>query len=351
MPHSGGGGSHGGGHHGGSHHSSSRGSSAPRISSTYFPGARRYVYYRNRQAYTYYAKTPFNTKEARAVGISLLIMGLFWTGMVVLMLFGFFKVSKGSLPLDYDHEIVIDDEIGMIYDRNRLETELKSFQEKTGVTVAIVTRRPENAEFGYNVETQAYNCYVSRWRDESHWLIYYVGTTPTRNDDWEWNLMCGDDCTRVLSAAQEEVFTKNFHRSLVASNHFLFEQCVIGAMNSLKPQTGKRLILSDGVNVNGRPAGGEPAGIGMILFFALFLFIGIGLTIGGICIMCKKPTEEEIAKSNAIEIPTDTQPQQAICSYCGGAYYMGTVLSCPHCAAPVEIGNSHSTYDPNEYKL
>lgn len=54
MPHSSGGGSHGGGsHHSSSSHSSSHrsssggGSSRIRTSHTYFPGARRFVYYRN----------------------------------------------------------------------------------------------------------------------------------------------------------------------------------------------------------------------------------------------------------------------------------------------------------------
>ena len=53
MPHSSGGGSHGGGsHHSSSHSSSHRsssggGSSRIRTSRTYFPGARRLVYYRN----------------------------------------------------------------------------------------------------------------------------------------------------------------------------------------------------------------------------------------------------------------------------------------------------------------
>lgn len=54
MPHSSGGGSHGGGsHHSSSSHSSSHRSSSGgsssriRTSRTYFPGARRFVYYRN----------------------------------------------------------------------------------------------------------------------------------------------------------------------------------------------------------------------------------------------------------------------------------------------------------------
>ena len=58
MPHSSGGGSHSGGSHGGSHHSShshgGSGRSSRHVRSTYFPDARRYVYYdHHRPVYVY----------------------------------------------------------------------------------------------------------------------------------------------------------------------------------------------------------------------------------------------------------------------------------------------------------
>lgn len=40
---------------------------------------------------------------------------------------------------------------------------------------------------------------------------------------------------------------------------------------------------------------------------------------------CGKDTEE-VARSKEVR-----------CSYCGGVYYKGTVTSCPHCGAPLEM--------------
>lgn len=342
MPHSGGGGSHSGGHHSGGHHShsgSGSGSSQPRMSNTYFPGSRRYVYYHNRQAHYYYAKTPYRTSERLAGSIALGFMGFIFTLLPILLALAFFKFSSGPLPLNYDTRIVIDDEVGVVMDKLRLQNELAAFQEKTGITVSVVTRTPETAFLGTDCETQAYNCYVKLWDDESHWLIYYVGSTKDRSDDWQWNLMCGNDCSRVLSSKQENNFTEEFHRRLVASNRYIFDQCIIEALETLKPQTGRHLIMRDGVKVNGEESGGQPASIMLILFLALFLVIGILLLTGAVVSGLKKPTEEELAKANAIEVPTDTEPRQAVCPYCSGVYFLGTVVSCPHCGAPVEVRN------------
>ena len=65
------------------------------------------------------------------------------------MFFGYFFLWRlvfikyddgGKLPLNYDKEIVIDDGAYMIDDQERLEEYLVEFQEKTGVTVGVVTR-------------------------------------------------------------------------------------------------------------------------------------------------------------------------------------------------------------------
>ena len=73
MPHSSGGGSHGGGsHHFSSSHSSSHrsssggGSSRIRTSRTYFPGARRFVYYRNGVPNYVYSDTDLSKRSEQA---------------------------------------------------------------------------------------------------------------------------------------------------------------------------------------------------------------------------------------------------------------------------------------------
>ena len=335
MPHSGGGGSHGGGSHGGSH--SGGGSSRPRISNTYFNGSNRYVYYLNNRPHYYYAMRPYKAKEGAAF---LLAFGIIWLLFSVLIIAAMVTYDGGGkLQLPYDSEIVIDDEAHMIDDDDRLVYYLKEFQEKSGVTVGVVTRKSADAYIGDTCEVQSYNCYVKMWADERHWLIYYVGDRKDRSDDWEWNLMCGDECVRVLSYNEEDKFTKNFHRYLVDSNRYTFDNAVIKALSALEVDTGKQFIYREGVTVNGEDAGG--ARVSVFPAFLMFVLPGVIMIICGIVKLVRKPSQEQIAKENAYKTATATGGvQEDTCEYCGGVYVVGTVISCPHCGAPIVAHNT-----------
>ena len=146
MPHSGGGGSHGGGSHGGSHSSGGSRSSKPRISNSYFSGSNRYVYYLNNRPHYYYAQRPYKANEEAK---TLLIFGIVWLVFSTVLVMAFVKIDNGGkLPLDYDNEIVIDDEAYMIDDKERLVEYLEDFQEKSGVTVGVVTRNSYDTYLG-----------------------------------------------------------------------------------------------------------------------------------------------------------------------------------------------------------
>lgn len=324
MPHSGGGGSHGGGSHGGSHRGGS--GSSNRVSQTYFRGAHRFMYYYNGRPHFYYANRKV-TSNTKATGISLILFAVMWLLIsmpVVIAAISDVFVS-GPLSLNYDTEIVIDDEIGIVDNKSELIDAFEAFQEKTGVTFGIVTRSPENEYMGSSYETQAYNCYVSRWDDERHWLIYYVGSSLDRSDNWHWELMCGDDCTRILSTSIEDKFTSDFHRYLVASERYSFNEAVLTALNNINVQPGS--INSDGILV--------------LLPMLLFPTLGIIILIGGIKMAVKPLTDEEKAKKQAVEINVDSVCEEVVCDYCGGVYIKHTCVECPHCGAPVKVDNTN----------
>lgn len=336
MPHSGGGGSHGGGHHSGSSHGG--GSGGRRVSSSYFNGANRYVYYHRGRPYIYYSTSPEANPRTNALG--LLFFGVIWTAFTVLILAVMVKFSGGGpLPLDYDTQIVIRDEIGVITDEAALRRKMEDFQDKTGITLAVMALTPETAERGEDCEIQSYNAYVKNWDDESHWLIYYVGSKKNRTDNWQWNLMCGDDCTRILDSRQEAVFTAEFHKNLLRD--MTFEEAVTGAVDKLEPSLTWKFVYRDNVSVNGEPSGGQKVDAFMLVFLGVFLVVGLAVLAGGIkTLVC--PSEESIAKSKAVKtISATSQLQEAKCAYCDGLYYIGTVTSCPHCGASLPLSGEN----------
>lgn len=324
MPHSGGGGSHGGGSHGGHHGGSGRNTN--RVSQTYFSGAHRYMYYFNGRPNYYYANRKVVTNP-KAAGTSLIVFALMWILMSLPAVLGSVAsvFDKGPLPLNYDTKIVIDDELGIVDDKAELNDAFKDFQEKTGVTFGIVTRSPENTYTGSSYETQAYNCYVSRWDDESHWLIYYVGSSLDRTDDWHWELMCGDDCTRILSTSIEDKFTKDFHRCLVASERYSFDEAVLTALN----------------NIDVKPGAIKGDEIMLLLIVFVFPAFGVIFLVSGIRMLIKPISAEDKAKNTAVEINVNETCQEVVCDYCGGVYINHTCVECPHCGAPVKVDNTN----------
>ena len=325
MPHSGGGGSHSGGSHGGSHRSGGSSGSSNRVSSTYFRGAHRYMYYYGGRPVYYYANHKV-TPATKATGISMIVFGIMWLLMSMPAIIACLSevFVSGPLSLNYDTAIVIDDKIGIVDDKAELTDAFKAFQEKTGVTFSIVTRSPENAYMGSTYENQAYNCYVSRWDDEKHWLIYYVGSALDRSDDWKWELMCGNDCTKILSSSIEKTFTNDLHRYLVARDRYSFNEAVLTALN----------------NINVQPGSFKADEMLELLPVLIFPAIGIIFLIVGIKMATKPLTPEEKAKSQAVEIKVDAVCQEVACEYCGGVYINHTCLQCPHCGAPVKIENN-----------
>lgn len=320
MPHSGGGGSHGGGSHGGSHHGGS--ASSNRVSRTYFPGAHRYLYYYNHEPHYYYANRK-DVPAGKATGIFLIIFSIMWLLMTVPAVLAAISsaVTSGPLPQNYDTSTVIEDELGLIDNRLELTQIISGFREKTGVTLSVVILKPENAFHGDSYTNQAYNCYVSHWDDESHWLIYYVGSKKDRSDNWHWELMCGNDCTKILSSSIEDSFTKEFHRYLVAADRYSFTSALKTAIN--------------GINVTPGAVNWEE--LLFMIPFLLFPIVGVCIFLGGLKTIKDSDSPLAKAKTQAVEIAPNIEYREIKCDYCSGVYVQHTCTSCPHCGAPVKI--------------
>lgn len=217
MPHSSGGGSHGGGSHGGGHHGGSHGSSdySTRTSSRSFRNSRKYTYYHRGTQKYFYAGTDFKP----GFQISKLVV------LLPLVLIGLFLLYREipHIPSYSDHKIVIKDEAKVISNEDKVMSELKAFQTKTGITPSVITIYNEVwMGSSYSLEDYAYNRYLSEFSDEMHWLIVY--SQPDVKQDkrmyWYWEGMQGDKTDSVLTVSAANGFNSDFQRYLNENESF-----------------------------------------------------------------------------------------------------------------------------------
>ena len=203
MPHSGGGGSHSGGSHSSSHsssrshYSSSRGGSSGssrRTSSTPFPGAKRFLYYKDRTPHFIYANYDIRKRNVLSIvmGIvrkrnvlsivmGIVIFSMFSIPAVLALIYGISQSVNVPKKLTYfedrdkSPQYVIEDELGVIEDKKELKKSIKAFYETTGVVPAVITVENSAWQDDYaSMEQYAYDLYVNTFHhDEVYLLIVY----------------------------------------------------------------------------------------------------------------------------------------------------------------------------------
>lgn len=332
MPHSGGGGSHSGGRSHRSHRSGGRHSSSNRPTrgqSTRYPGSKRYVYYIGGKPNYYYSDSALNRGDLRT-GYG--VMAMYFIVMFLIFMFsGWDRYSFSTGPIKSYGNPEIIDEAGMMTDseENELMDKLYEFQSKTGV-IFTVTTYPEH-KIGDTMEVESYNEYCSRYSDEDHWLVYYVGNDVGREDDWEWHLMCGDNCTSVLSFGQEDHFGDVFHANLLKTD-MTFSDAVEGAIDSLKPNVSKGVVYKYGDRA------GERVSIFALIIPNPIQILFIVFTILSLRAWKKPLTEKEKAKIRAYEVDESNGQdslQYVSCDYCANQFIKGTTTKCPYCGATI----------------
>lgn len=145
-----------------------------------------------------------------------LAFSLFFVGMGVLIAVLTISIvsppKRLNAPCSGYH---IEDNIGAIDNIEQLELTLKEFEEKTGICPCVVTVYDDEWQgFSRDIEDAAYYEYVSRWRDEKHFLILYSKPYLSYSTEWEWHDMSGDDTDRIITDAHFSRFQKDLNRLL-----------------------------------------------------------------------------------------------------------------------------------------
>lgn len=329
MPHSSGGGSHRSGtHHSSGHSSHSSGghhssggyttrTSLMRIQSAPFLGARRYVRYTNHQAeYIYSDKNLLHPWRAKYLWLIIIVP------IIAFIIFGLFNTifpRPKKVKVDYTPSVMIEDTCNLIDDGDEvaLQSIMDTFFDETGISVCVLTTNNEKWETYYPLMRYAYDEYVNRFPDEKHWLLIY--SEPELVDenfsDWYFEGMQGDDTDKVITEQIVFDFTERLNRNLTDRSHFTvgsafqaaLEDCLI-QVKTVTVKTSNIVILL--------------YLLGVMLFITFFVILRDPE---------KKKYKDFIPCGRSEELV-----QEDTCDYCGGIYIIGTVLSCPHCNAPLK---------------
>lgn len=330
MPHSSGGGSHSSGSHGGSHSSSSRSGGfsdrSIRTSHIYFPGAYRYVRYHNGGMDYVYSNDSHLNKSDRSRLSSFLLL-LFYVPFIITGIFmgthAVHEPQKMSVPYAPSVEIVDN-----TYDVSREEQALikrsaSSLYEATGVPICVVFDRNTVWKTNYtSLENYAYDLYVNKYADEDHWLIVYTDNGVNRQDpdnfsNWYFEGMQGDNTDPYLPERITSQFDDDLNRALTDKNNSTGEAFSI-AFTNMKENAEKTFVDYEMVTMS-------VIWNLFVVFHMFMMFFWDPHRRYRKYMSCGNDTAE-IARSKEVR-----------CSYCGGVYYKGTVTSCPHCGAPLEM--------------
>ena len=332
MPHSSGGGSHGGGsHHSSSHSSSHRssggGSSRIRTSRTYFPGARKFVYYTDGVPNYVYSDTDLSKGPSKLRFLLLIVYIPFVLSAIVMIGTSFGIPAK--LRVDYNSQIIIQDDAHLLGDTTKLNSALEDFFNTTGIAPAVMTVYNSDWQDNYtNLEKYAYELYVNKFYDEKHWLIVY--SQPEDPDDefnnWYWEGMQGDDTDSIITSSVAYDFTDDLHKRLLIKGTSV-NDAITDSFNALTPTVMKFRFE------------GETFGIGlfMLLFVCIHAFFMVFFRPNA-----NKYKGAVEVSMGANDIPFAQTPahsvtmKQASCEYCGGVYTVGSCNVCPHCGAPIQ---------------
>ena len=345
MPHSSGGGSHGGGSHGGSHGGSrGGGGSSVRRSHSYFPGAHRYRYtHRGRTKYVYSDRDP-----SKSFSIGRLLIGIFYIPFFLVAFAMLGSSFKGMKPCS-DKNILIDDTIGVVYDMGELQDSLDAFMDKSGITPAFVTLYNESWQNSYSdLESYAYDRYVSEFSDEKHWLIVYSQPKDRNNPDWFWEGMQGDETDGILTSSVTGRFNADLQKRLENSDGDVGGE-VARAFDNITPSVN-RFSLSNFFSKAGMA-------LFMLAFVCFHAYFMLGFNdfkyrnaelddesaaYSEVPLTSSPSTESSFdglpvfsSKTESAAAPVASASSGPVCDFCGGTYTPGA-KRCPHCMAKLD---------------
>ncbi len=220
MPSSSGGGFGGGGSFGGggfNFSGGSRGSNGQPIhtvSTRPFAGATRYSYI-NRHGvicvfYSMGKPKRMNSTASLIVTGVIILIGLIIAGFTIR------SIIPKKIPayLCDKTEINYIDNAGIV-DKDAIDTAFNNFYEQTGIQPFLYTLKAEDFPSKYSsitkdtLEDYAYNLYLSKFKDEGHWLLVFVDFGD-KSPYFGWVDMAGDNTRNIIS----DSFFKKFQNDM-----------------------------------------------------------------------------------------------------------------------------------------
>ena len=325
MPHSSGGGRS----HGRSH--SSRRSSKPanmRFGNRYYPGSRRYRFFRNGTEEYYYSDRPYTLAEAKKEKTRSFFSSFFSAVMgIIFTVMGLFGVPH-KIKTDYNTDILIRDsaELLSLAEETDMTDAFRAFLGKTGVTPAFYTITEEEKQ-GRTLKSYAYSLYVNTFDDEKHWLIVYCGGVD--RTVWEWEGMIGDDCGSIITTDLENELTERLQRNLKNDPDHI-SAAVIDAFNTVGGKAG---------NISFKSLGG----------FGFTLLLGLLCLYAAVkkflrTLKTDPAADPRIGSELCPESGPESEPKPKPeperrtikCGHCGAEFDPDGLSACPYCGTPLE---------------
>lgn len=282
----------------------------PKVSSTMFDGATKYVYYRDNKPMYYYSdyETDVVKKHRRLK---------FWIPFLVLIIIGLISVLKPApLTENYDTTVWISDTLGIIEDDDSLFNALETFRDATGITPCVVTISNESWQEYYNdLFSMAFDTYINQFEDERHWLIVYSEPKIPNSafNDWYWEGVQGDDTVNIITEETADEFGITLQKYLTNKKYSVGEALTM-TFNETTPVIMKNAAVD------------SSAVLGALIVLAFFLWIAIKRTAP----FTKTPTRPKSMPAGAK--PVKRRAKEINCEYCGGVY-LTDHLNCPYCGA------------------
>lgn len=335
MPHSGGGGSHSGGSHSSSSHSSSRSHSSSsrggssgssrRTSSTPFPGAKRFLYYKDRTPHFIYANYDIRKRNVLSIVMGIVISSCFLIPALFALIYGLKQSIDVPKKLTYFEdrdkrpEYLIEDDLDVIEDEKALKKSMKNFYETTGVVPAVITVENSEWKADYsNMEQYAYDQYVNRFHNaEVYVLIVYSSETKDDGfDDWHYEIMLGDDTEHIFTSQRTRAFNEALNKRFLERSKYSVDEAIAKTLDEYRPKVMKTSFDFTSMVI-------------WVVVFFVFSVIGVPFLVIGLKPE-KIPPEYKTAQPCNLNVV-----YQEACNYCGGVYIIGMHTSCPYCGAPV----------------
>ena len=322
MPHSSGGGFSGGGFHSGS---SSSGHSY-HSSSRPFPGAICYVYYdRKGRARTIYSNHPSPTSKKGPVG-TFFVLGLLALLPAAIIAFAG-NHNPVKLPTNYEHTFYIQDDLNVFSSEEeaKLKETFQQFFDLSGICPGLISVNTNTWKSHYStLENFAYNAYLSKYKDESHWLLVY-SAEDTIKTNWAFEGMQGDDTDQILTKRVTNNFNKTCYDAL-SGNVYTVAGAIDNALRGIMPN-----LMDYSFYV-------EPG---------IYVFSGIweaGVIIAIVSTAFGAARFKHLKTAKRVE--GDVTRKR--CPHCGNEYIPGTIDRCPKCEAFLDDDHPKFAHFPKE---